>query len=217
MARADTILTSSTTVVERIRRTYGREAAIVAPPITLGTAPAAPPADLPPFATDGRPWLLCVSRLRPYKHVDAVVDAFAQLPDLGLMVVGEGPDRDALVARAGANVVVRSSLPDEELRGLYGHAAGVVAASNEDFGLTPLEAAAFGRPAVALRGGGFLDTIVEGQTGVFVDAPSAAAIAAGVRQLVDRRWDADRLRAHAATYDEASFAAALQAVVRGER
>ena len=77
---------------------------------------------------------------------------------------------------------------DDELRWLYGACIGLVAASYEDFGLTPVEAAAFGRPTAALRWGGFLDTIVEGETGVFFDEPEPAAIAAAVDDLVRTAW-----------------------------
>ena len=86
---------------------------------------------------------------------------------------------------------------DEELRWLYGACLGLVAASYEDFGLTPIEAAAFGRPTAALRWGGFLDTIVEGTTGVFFDEPTPDAIAAAVDELAATSWSAGALTDHA--------------------
>ncbi|MCA1690677.1 MAG: glycosyltransferase [Actinobacteria bacterium] len=83
------------------------------------------------------------------------------------------------------------------MRWLYGACAGVVSASHEDYGLTPLEAASFAKPVAFLRGGGFLDTVVEDETGVFFDEPVPADIASGLRRLLAETWSVDRLRAHA--------------------
>ena len=109
--------------------------------------------------------------------------AFRRLPDQRLVVVGTGPLADQIAAAAPANVTVLGRVDDASLRWLYGSSTGLVAASYEDFGLTPVEAAAFGKPTAALRWGGFLDTTVEGETGVFFDQPDPALIAEAVEQL----------------------------------
>ena len=127
-------------------------------------------------------YVLCVSRLLPYKNVDAVVRAFGCLGTEQLVVVGEGPDRRRLEALAGTNVHFVGSASEAELRWLYANAQCLVTASYEDFGLTPLEAAAFGIPTAALRFGGFLDTIRENRTGVYFDAPEPSQIASAVRE-----------------------------------
>jgi glycosyltransferase involved in cell wall biosynthesis len=92
----------------------------------------------------------------------------------------------------------------------------VVAASYEDYGLTPLEAAVFGRPSVTLRGGGFLDTVVEGTTGLFFDRPVPSAIRPAVAAVAAREWDESRLRAHAESFSEERFAERLRAEVERE-
>ncbi len=92
--------------------------------------------------------------------------------------------------------------------------AGLVAAAFEDFGLTPLEAAAFGRPTAALRAGGYLDTVVDGETGVHFATPEPAVIAAAVRRMLDSTWDADRLVAQAARFSLDRFTTRLTEVVR---
>ncbi len=119
--------------------------------------------------------------------------------------------------RRPPNVVVAGRVSDAALRWLYRSSAGLVAASYEDFGLTPVEAAAFGRPTAALRFGGFLDTTVEGETGVFFDRPGAGAIAGGVERLAATDWDPDRLRDHARRYSAERFTARLREVVDEER
>jgi glycosyltransferase involved in cell wall biosynthesis len=92
-----------------------------------------------------------------------------------------------------------------------------VSASYEDFGLTPVEAAAFGRPTAALRSGGFLDTIIEGETGVLFDVPSALCIVDAVRQLSFENWDASRIAEHANCFSEERFARRLREIVAEER
>ncbi|MBA2463057.1 MAG: glycosyltransferase [Actinobacteria bacterium] len=209
-ASADRYLANSTVVRDRIRAVYGIDAEVVPPP------PALDPAG-PQEAVEGiEPgFVLCVSRLLPYKNVDAVVEAFAGLPHERLVVVGTGPAEGNLRAAAGANVRLVGSVTDEQLRWLYASSAGLVAASYEDYGLTPLEAASFGRPAAVLRAGGFLDTVVEGETGVFLDRLEPRAIAAAVREL-ERGWDEAALRRHAATFSEKRFIERLRAIVLEE-
>lgn len=97
-------------------------------------------------------------------------------------------------------------LSDAQLRWVYAHAHALVAPSLEDYGLTPLEAAAFGHPTVALRAGGYLDTVVDGHTGVFMDHPDIASLGAALDQATATTWDTGRIRHHAEAFDEAHFA-----------
>jgi glycosyltransferase involved in cell wall biosynthesis len=204
-------LTLSTVVRDRIRETYGIDAEVVPPPHTVDVAgPQHPNADL------DTGFVLCVSRLLPYKNVDAVVTAFAQLPSERLVVVGTGPERERLSRLRGTNVTFVGAVGDDELRWLYASCAAVVSASHEDYGLTPLEAAAFGKPAAVLRGGGFLDTVVEGRTGVFFDAPVPSQIATAISGLLAGSWSVAELRAQANRFDEGRFIRRLQEIVHEE-
>jgi glycosyltransferase involved in cell wall biosynthesis len=145
-----------------------------------------------------------------------VVAAFASLGEVRLVVVGDGPDEARLRAGAGRNVQLVGSVDDQQLGWLYAHARGLVAASYEDFGLTPVEAAAFGKPTAALRFGGYLDTVREGETGVFFERPDPAAIADGVQALVGETWDAAAIRQHAGSFSEAAFSRRLREIVDEE-
>ena len=136
-----------------------------------------------------------VSRLLPYKNVDKAVDAFRTMPDERLLVIGRGPEEDRLRAGLPANVAIVSDVSDAQLRWAYRHAVALVAPSIEDFGLTPLEAGAFAKPTLALRGGGYLDTVAEGVNGLFFDRPDADSIAAAVAAGRRTPWDADGDRA----------------------
>ena len=211
-ASAHGYLTNSRAVQQRIRDVYGIEAVLLAPPHSV--------------TVDGRMeeveglapgFLLCVSRLLPYKNVDEVIRAFQSpgLVDRRLVVVGEGPDRARLAALAGGNVRLLGRVSDAQLRWLYATCSGLVAASHEDYGLTPLEAAAFGKPTAALRWGGYLDTIEEGATGVLFDEPDREQVAVAVGELLRRSWSAPVLVAHADKFQEWRFIEKLRAIVAG--
>jgi len=98
-----------------------------------------------------------------------------------------------------------SSLSDEEMRWLYREAAALIAASYEDFGLTPLEAASNGTPSIVLRAGGFLDTMVEGETAVFFDSPDPASISDGIDRFFMLDWDELVLEARADHFTDSRF------------
>jgi glycosyltransferase involved in cell wall biosynthesis len=161
-------------------------------------------------------FFLCVSRLLPYKNVDAVVDAFAGIRGERIVIVGTGPEEDRLRAAASGAVRFTGSLHDDRLRWLYANATALVAASYEDYGLTPLEAASFGRPTLALRAGGYLDTVIDGETGLFFDRPKPKDIACAVRRLRSMRWDQLRIVGHASRYSEDAFIARLRQIVAEE-
>jgi glycosyltransferase involved in cell wall biosynthesis len=150
-------------------------------------------------------FFLCVSRLLAYKNVDAVVAGFAKLPDERLVVAGARPQEAALRRAAGANVTIFGRVDDAHLRWLYRECRGLVAASHEDFGLTPLEAATFGKPSAVLRLGGFLDTVAEGESGIFFESSTPRAVADAVREPSAGTWEKRSILAHAARFSEARF------------
>jgi glycosyltransferase involved in cell wall biosynthesis len=205
---AHTYVANSRHTREQVKAAYGIEALVVHPPhgIDIGGPSRAVPSLEPGF-------YLCVSRLLAYKHVDTVVAAFRHLPEERLVVVGRGPDEARVLAVAGANVQFVSELDDESMRWLYTNARALVAASYEDFGLTPIEAAAFGRPTIALRYGGYLDTVIEGTTGLFFDTLDPRAIAHAVRDLRERPVDSDVVSHYAQEFSEDRFRSQLHQLV----
>jgi glycosyltransferase involved in cell wall biosynthesis len=210
-ASADRYLANSTVVRERISAAYGIDAQVLAPPYGIDPAdPQEAVASLADWADDG--YLLLVSRLLPYKNVDVAVDAVRDLPER-LVVVGAGPLEARLRAEAPDNVRIVSGLTDAELRWTYAHARTLLAPSLEDFGLTPLEAAAFGVPTLALHAGGYLDTIDESVNGTFFEEPTVPAVRAAVVAARERVWDEAAIRAHAEHFSEARFHARIRAEV----
>jgi len=210
-ASADLYLANSTVVSERIAAAYGIDATVVSPPYGLEPSGELSPVEaIAGWADDG--YLLIVSRLLPYKHVDVAVDAVRGLAER-LVVVGHGPMAQRLRALAPENVIMLGELTDAELRWTYAHARALVAPGLEDFGLTPLEAATFGVPTLALRGGGYLDTIDEQVNGVFFAEPTVAALRAAISSSRTRAWDADAIRRHAEAFSEERFHERLRAEV----
>lgn len=204
---ATTYFAISTVVQERIRETYGIESEVLPAPHSVDVDAPQEPVLFDGFPDEG--FYLCISRLLPYKNVDKVIDAFRELGK-PLVVVGSGPEERRLAEMAPSNVRMAKGLTDAQIRWLYARSAAVVSASYEDFGLTPIEAATFGKSAIVLRWGGFLDTIVEGETGVYFDVPEASAIAQAVRVHAETTWDSARLTEHAKTFSEENFARRLR-------
>lgn len=205
----DRHLANSQETADRLQRTYGIEAEVLHPPVVL---------DAPPEPFDGieEPFIILVSRLIGYKNVDVVIEAFRELPDLTLYVVGDGPLRAELENIAGANVHFTGTVTDGQLVTLYSSCEALVTAALEDFGLTPLEAALFGKPTAALRAGGLLESIQEGVTGVFFDEATPSSVALGVRHVLDGSWDHEKIKEHAALFGEEAFLERLHDVLRAE-
>ena len=212
-AQVDLYLANSRVVQQRIATTYGRRAELVPPP--HGMDASAAQISVPELADWGTGYALVVSRLLPYKNVDAVIEA-VRGTGRRLVVVGRGPEEARLCETLPDHVRLLGGLSDAQLRSVYAGAGVLVAASHEDFGLAPLEAAAFGIPTVALRGGGFLETVLEGETGLFFDRPTPEAISAALEVSDHHRWDGGRLRARAEHFGEARFIERIRAIALDE-
>jgi glycosyltransferase involved in cell wall biosynthesis len=195
-ASATRYVANSRCVADRIFAAYGGMMAdVVPPPVRIDAT-----GDQDPIPGIRPGYLLTIARKRGYKNVEAICEA-AEMQGRRLVVVGADPE---LAARYSGTIVI-SAVRDEQLRWLYDNCSAVVAASFEDFGLTPLEGNAFGRPAVTLRAGGFLDTLIEGRTGVYFDRPVPSDIATALERLDASLWDPSIIRAHARQYDEVAF------------
>ena len=204
-------LACSTTVRQQVQEAYGIDAEVLPCPVTLD-----PRTDASQVDGVDPGFLLIVSRLLPYKNVDVAVEAFRGLRHERLVVVGEGPEYERLEQEAPANVSLLGIVPDEQLRWLYQNAAAIIAPSFEDFGLTPLECGRAGKPTVALRSGGYLDTVVDGKTGVFFDRLEPADLAKAVVIAISETWDAVEIRAHTFKFSEERFVTRLQEIVSEE-
>ena len=210
MCRHDRHLANASVVRDRMRATYSIDAPVVFPPAAVTAAGAQAPVG--PFADD---FHLLVSRLLPYKNVDKAVEAFRALPHERLLVVGRGPEEERLRRLLPPNVAIVSDVSDDQLRWAYQHCVALVAPSREDLGLTPLESAAFGKPTLALRFGGYLDTVAEGISGLYFDEADPSSIAGAVTAGRRTPWDQAAIVRHGQRFDEETFRSAVGAVVDG--
>lgn len=213
----DGYLANSTMIRKRIGDVYGIAADVVHAPFAPLVEEPEPVEDvlrwLGPDADRDHPFYLCIARLLPYKHVDRVVRAFAG-SERRLVVVGTGPERKRISALTSPNVLMAKDLSHGQMTWLYQRCRALITASYEDYGLTPIEAASQGKPTVALRWGGFLDTVAEGVTGVFFDRPEPDDIARALDRFEASAFDADEIRRHAEQFSEKRFAERLRAAVR---
>lgn len=207
---ADLIFAGSGVAQRRIRANWGRDSEVIYPPPGLSADGEQTPVEgLEPG------FVLTIARLLPYKRVDVVIDAVRDLDDDRLVVVGDGPDADRLAARAPAGARFFASVSDAELRWLYANARALVTASQEDFGLTPLEAMGFGTPVVVIAAGGFLETVEADVSGIFFDAPEPKALRVALERAATHDWDRDAMRAQAEKFSEASFIRRFRSIVDG--
>lgn len=202
--RPTRFVANSRNVAERVRRYYGRDADVLPCPVDVERFT---------IGRGGGDYFVVVSRLLSYKRIDLAIRACARA-GVPLQIIGTGPHEAALRALAtGTRTIFHGYLEDRAVDAIVGEARAAILPGEEDFGLVPLEAAAAGTPSIALRAGGALETIVEGETGAFFEAPDEAALAASIAAFDRRRYDPHRLRAHAETFAAPQFIARLRAIV----
>lgn len=192
-AGVDEFLANSRFIARRVRKTYGREAAVLYPPVDVEAfTPGGPKED----------FYLAASRLVPYKRMDLVVEAFAKMPSRRLVVIGEGPQERRLRALAGPNVELTGYQPADVLADRMRRARAFVFAAKEDFGIVTVEAQACGTPVIAFGQGGSAETVIDGKTGILFDSQTTESLSAAVEQFEKRQGDFDpaAIRAHAETF-----------------
>ncbi len=193
----------SSEIQTRIRRYYRRDSVIIPPPVEVTRfRPRAQHED----------YYLIVSRLVPYKRIDLAVQAFNKL-GLPLWISGSGRDRAALEAMARPNIKFLGRVPDEALPELLAKCRAFVFPGREDFGITPVEAQAAGRPVIAYGAGGALDTVIPGVTGTFFNEPTVASLMAAVAGFDADAVDPAACRANAERFSVARYRQALWAEI----
>jgi len=214
--RVQRFVAISTGVADRIRRHYGREAAVVHPPVDVARL-RPDPALLAGGAPDEA--YLLVGGFVPYKREDLALEAFRRL-GRPLLVAGDGPARTALAATAPPNVRFLGRVPDEQLARLYARCRALVYPQDEDFGIVAVEAQACGRPVIAFGRGGATDTVVplggpgsRAPTGVFFSAQTPEALAEAVLRFeaaeATGAFVPASIRAHAERFAPEVFRAGL--------
>jgi glycosyltransferase involved in cell wall biosynthesis len=201
--RTDHWISTSRVVQRRLQGYYGKDSVIIPPPVNTGNFTVG----------EGRgDYFLLLMRLVGWKVPQIVVDACTLL-NLPLVVAGDGREFDNLKHRAGPTVRFVGRVNDEEMRPLYRDAKALILPSEEDFGITPLEAMASGRPVIAFRRGGALDTIREGVTGIFFDEQTVPSLGEALDRFETMAFNPATIRRHVERFDSVQFRTDLLAFV----
>jgi glycosyltransferase involved in cell wall biosynthesis len=189
--RVTRFIAISAEIQGRIQKYYNRDSIVIHPPVDLQR--------YRPAASHDNFYLIA-SRLVPYKRIDLAIEAFNRLR-LPLWISGDGRDAERLRSLAGPTVKFLGRVPDKDLPDLMARCKAFVFPGYEDFGITPVEAQAAGRPVVAFGAGGALDTVIDGRTGVLFAAQTIDALVDAVRRLDTVDFDSRPIRDNAARFD----------------
>jgi len=193
--RVDHFVSVSSFISDRIRKYYRRESEVIYPPVDVSDFK---------IADKIGDYFVIVSRLRPYKRVDLAVQVFNAL-GLPLKVVGAGEEEAKLRKMAEPNIEFLGYVSDDEKAELLSKCQALIHPQEEDLGITPLEAMASGRPVIALGKGGALETVVDGETGIFFREQTPASLAKAVRSFNSDDFDSREIRRHVGKYDVECF------------
>ena len=202
--RVDAYVANSQTTRRRIERYFAREATVLHPPVEISRFEPGPVGD----------HYLVLSELMAHKRIEVAVRAFSAL-GLPLVVAGNGPDSRRLQKLAGPSVRFVGRVSDPEAERLLQGAQALVVCATEEFGIAAVEAQAAGRPVIALRAGGLLETVVEGETGAFFDRPEPEVLAEAVAAFDPTSISPDRCVEQAQRFGPARFRERFSAIVDG--
>ncbi|MDX1535227.1 MAG: glycosyltransferase [Candidatus Spechtbacterales bacterium] len=195
--RPDHYLCNSSSVQRKIKKFYGRDSEIVYPPL-----------DFQKFNTFSfkkpKEHFLIVGRMVPYKRFDLAIKAFNELK-LPLTVVGSGPEYNKLKEMAGSTIEFTGLISEDELAQYYATSKALIFPQEEDFGITALESMAAGRPVIAYKKGGALESIKEPETGIFFDEQTVESLMDAVIKFKKMKFDSRVIQAHAKKFDRLEF------------
>lgn len=202
--RADYFVANSTHIQKDIKKYYGRDSAVIHPPVDIARFARQKPKKKAGFVT--------VGRLAPQKRTDVIVAACTKL-GLPLTVVGRGPELHNLQRIARPNVTFDTNASDEQVVDYMAGAQAFLFASLEDFGITPVEAMAAGTPVIAYKAGGALDYVAENKTGTFFEHQTPESLAAALQSFDPRKFDSKQIRRSAEQFSPENFANKMQTFI----
>ncbi len=200
--RVDYFIANSQHVARRILKYYRRDSIVIHPPVEITPLP------IPEQSQD---YYLVVSALVPYKRIDLAVATFNQL-DKQLLIIGNGPEKSKLQKQANKNIKFFDWLPSDELSRYYADCKALIFPGEEDFGIVPVEAQSFGKPVIAYRRGGVLETVIgpddenrDRCTGIFFDRQTVQDLIGAIDKCEKNQWDPNFIREHANKFSKENF------------
>ena len=193
--RVDYFISNSTEVQRRVKNTYNRDSVVINPPVRTKLF------DITDVDGD---YYFVVSRLVGYKRFDLAVKACTEL-NRKLIVIGDGPERKKLEAMAGDTVTFLGRQPDDVLKKYMQECKALLFPGLEDFGIVPVEAQACGRPVICYGKGGVLDSVIDGETGVYFEEQSVESLKNAILKFEKMKFDKEKIRKNALKFDEEEF------------
>ncbi|MGZ3608648.1 MAG: glycosyltransferase [Ktedonobacteraceae bacterium] len=206
--RVDHFIANSPVVADRIRKYYRRDSVVIPPPVEVSRFT---------FDPTNRPedYFLIVSRLMPYKRIDLAIEACNHL-HLPLVIIGSGRDENRLKRLAGPTIRFMGRLSDQEVLYYYAHCRALILPGEEDFGITPLEAQASGRPVIAYAAGGSLASIVDNVTGTFFYKQTVESLVKVLVSFDEHEYDPHTIYNHALEFDQPRFKRRIQQFIEAK-
>lgn len=207
--RVDYFIANSAYISRRIKKIYNKKSTVIYPPVNVEGFT---------FAPLKEDFYLTASRLVPYKKIDLIVEAFSQLPDKKLIVIGEGPDFKKIKSKATSNVTLLDYQPFEVLNSHLQRAKAFVFAAEEDFGIAPVEAQACGTPVIALGKGGACETVIDGKTGVLYKEQTVSSLIEAINKFeaTSDAFNPIEIRLNAERFSTQTFQSAISSFVESK-
>ena len=204
--RPDQYIANSNFVSMRIKKYYNKDSFVINPPVNMNNFN---------ISEKIEDYYLMTGRALPYKRFDIAIKAFNKL-GLPLKIIGKGPETDRLKKIAKSNVEFLGYLSDKQTSSYFSRCKAFIFPPEEDFGITPLEAMACGRPVIAFKGGGALETVLENKTGIFFDKQTALSVEEAVRNFDHKNFDPKEIRDHAMKFDKEIFKEKIREFIESE-
>lgn len=192
----DYFLANSNFIAKRIYKVYRRESTVIYPPVDTSSFE---------LYENKEDFYFTASRMVPYKKMDLIVEAFSQMPDKKLIVIGDGPDFQKIKLKAKENVILMRYQSFDILKDYMQRARAFVFAAEEDFGITPVEAQACGTPVIAFAKGGALETVLDGISGLFFEDQDAKSLHDAIKRFEQIHFDPNLVRKNAEKFSNEKF------------
>ncbi len=202
--RVDHFVSNSDYIGARIKKIYDRSSTTIYPCVAVSDFN---------LETEKDNYYIACSRMVPYKKMDLIVQAFAEMPDRRLVVIGDGPDMKKIMKVKGQNTEILGYQSLDSMRKYLAKAKAMVFAAEEDFGIVPVEAQACGTPVIAFNRGGVLESVIDGKTGIFFNEQTVSSIKEAVNSFELKDFDYSFIRQHAENFSAERFRKEFKAFV----
>lgn len=198
-SRVDKFIANSKNVSSRISKYYRNDSIVIHPPVDVNSFQV---------SDQNANYFLIVSRLEPYKRIETAIKAFNLLPNRQLIIIGDGSDMNRLKKMASKNIEFLGHESDEIIKEYFKNCRAFIAtAIDEDFGITPVEAMACGKPVLALKSGGYKESVIDGVTGIFYENDTPKDLMNGLIKLLEQEesFNHSKIRKHAENFSTEHF------------